>query len=81
MQHIVSITSQGQLTIPKAFLTELGIFQSTKAIIQKKGDTFLVRPKKDFWSLEGALKSKVQLTDAELKAARKTFGASWGKHD
>lgn len=81
MQQIVSITSQGQLTIPKAFLLDLGIQTSTKAIVQKKGDTLVVSPQKDFWSLAGSLKSNITLTDTELEKARQSFSKNWAKND
>jgi len=79
MQQIVSITSQGQLTIPKSFLLDLGIDSSTKAVIIKKGRVLEVHPKRDFWSLAGSLKSSVKLTDEELKKAREEFSNSWAK--
>jgi bifunctional DNA-binding transcriptional regulator/antitoxin component of YhaV-PrlF toxin-antitoxin module len=78
MQHIVSITSQGQLTIPKSFLQDLGISTSTKAIIQKKGNVITVTPRNDFWSLSGSFKSDIKLSDDELKKARESFSKNWG---
>jgi len=78
MEKVVSITSQGQLTIPQAFLRSLGIVGPVKAVIQQKGNTFEVRPHGDFWSLASSLKSETILTDEQLKQARKEFGTSWG---
>lgn len=79
MQQIVSITSQGQLTIPKAFLEDLGIRSATKAVVSKIGSTLTVSPKKDFWSLSGSLKSKIVLSDDDLKRARESFSQNWGR--
>lgn len=79
MQQIVSITSQGQITIPKFIRDAFGIKGSVKAVIEKKGNTIIVRPKDDFWSLEGSLKSSVTLSDKELKKARKSFAQDWGE--
>lgn len=81
MQQIVSITSQGQLTIPKAMLKDLGIVGSTKALIQKKNDVILVTPRNDFWSLEGSLKSGIVLSDKELRKARDSFSKNWARND
>jgi bifunctional DNA-binding transcriptional regulator/antitoxin component of YhaV-PrlF toxin-antitoxin module len=81
MDQVVSITSQGQLTIPKSFLIEMGIVSSTKAVISKKGSVLTVKPRKDFWSLGGSLKSKVILSDAELEKAREGFSEYWAKND
>lgn len=77
MQQIVSITSQGQLTIPKLMLQDLGIFGSTKAFIQKNDLSLLVTPKNNFWSLAGSLKSGIKLSDKELKKARRSFSKNW----
>jgi AbrB family looped-hinge helix DNA binding protein len=77
MEQIVSITSQGQLTIPKAVRQAFGIQGATKAVVRKQGDVILVEPKKDMWSLSGSLKSKVTLSDQELKKARTAFAKQW----
>lgn len=79
MQEIVSITSQGQLTIPASIRQSFGIKGSTKAIIKKEGDLIIVKPKKDFWSLESSLNSEIKLTDDDLKKARESFSKNWPK--
>jgi len=79
MRQIVSITSQGQLTIPKSFLEELGIKSSTKAVVFKKGNIIEVHPKKDFWSLGASLRSEVKLTDKQLRKARESFSKNWAQ--
>ena len=79
MQNIVSITSQGQLTIPKSMRDLFGIKGSVKAVLRKMGDTIVVTPKKDFWALEGSLQSKIRLSDSDLGKARKEFSKKWGK--
>ena len=81
MPQIVSITSQGQLTIPKSFLRDWGIISATKAIVHKKGDTMVVSPTKDFWSLEGSLRSNIVLSDEELRKARESFSKNWARND
>jgi len=79
MQNTVSITSQGQLTIPKSIRKLFGIISGAKATVQVVNNTIVVKPKKDFWSLEGSLASDVKLTDKQLKEARRTFETSWGE--
>lgn len=80
MQHIVSITSQGQLTIPKKLLKEFGITGATKAVVEKRGSQLIVKPKqKSFWSLGGSLRSDITLTDEQLREASKQFEKDWGK--
>ena len=77
MEKIVSITKQGQLTIPKKFLEDFKIQGAIKALVRKLGNSIVVEPKRAFWSLSGSLQSKVSLTDAELKNARKSFTKNW----
>ncbi|OGK38886.1 hypothetical protein A3F34_01530 [Candidatus Roizmanbacteria bacterium RIFCSPHIGHO2_12_FULL_44_10] len=77
MQKIVSITSQGQVSIPQAFLRSLGINQATKAVLQINGNTLEIHPKGDFWSLESSLKSDIKLDDQALRKARQKFSTSW----
>ncbi|KKR85953.1 MAG: hypothetical protein UU32_C0026G0017 [Candidatus Woesebacteria bacterium GW2011_GWB1_41_10] len=79
MQQVVSITSQGQLTIPKLFLRDMGIFNATKAVIQKTGEVITVMPRKDFWALGGSLKSDIKLTNSQLKKARESFSENWAQ--
>ena len=79
MEKIVSITKQGQLTIPRKLLEDFNIRGATKALVQKLGDVIVVKPKRDFWSLSGSLKSKISLTDKELRQARESFGKDWAQ--
>lgn len=79
MGQVVTITSQGQLTIPQSVRERFGISGSTKAILKVEGHTIVVEPKHDFWALSGSLKSKIKLTDAQLKQARKSFTATWAR--
>ena len=79
MQDVVSITSQGQLTIPKFIREAFGIKGAVKAVIEVKNNKIIVKPKNDFWSLEGALTSKVKLSDDQLKKARQTFSKNWSQ--
>lgn len=79
MQQIVSITSQGQISLPKLMLQDLGVYGATKAVAQKIGNTIVVSPKQDFWSLGGSLKSNVKLTNKQLKKARESFSKNWAR--
>lgn len=78
MEQMVSITSQGQLTIPKRLRDLFGIRGAVKALVRREGDSIMVKPAGDFWSLGGSLRSRVKLSDRELKAARGAFAERWG---
>lgn len=79
MQDVVSITSQGQLTVPVSIRQAFGIKGSVKAVIRREGNVIIVEPKKDFWSLESSLASEIELTDNELREARESFSKTWPK--
>ncbi len=79
MQQIVSITSQGQLTIPKFIRDAFNITGTTKVIIERQGQNIIVKPRNNFWSLSGSLKSQVKLSDEKLRKARNSFSEKWGQ--
>lgn len=79
MDYIVTITNQGQLTIPKAIRDFFSISGATKARIRVENKKIVVEPKADFWSLSGTLKSSISLNGAELKKARGAFSKQWAK--
>jgi len=79
MQDIVSITSQGQLTIPMSIRRSFGIKGSVKAIVRREKNLIIVEPKKDFWSLAGSLASEVKLSDKQMQEARDSFSKNWSK--
>lgn len=78
MQQVVSITSQGQVTIPRSVRNAFGISGSVKAVLKRRGDVIEIRPARDFWSLSGSLGSRVKLSDEQLRRARRAFSKSWG---
>lgn len=56
--QIVSITSQGQITIPAKLRRELGLDKYQKAFIKREGERVVVEPVEDLLSLEGSLHHK-----------------------
>ena len=58
MVYTVSITSQGQISIPAKFRKELGLEERKKALIKRVGDKLVVEPIEDFLQLKGSLKHK-----------------------
>ena len=59
MNYIASITSQGQLTIPKPILAAFGIKGKAKAKIIKVGDKIELKPyvPRDIFSLYGIIQN------------------------
>lgn len=67
MSYTVSITSQGQISIPAQIRKQLGLSKNSKAIVSVKGGEMFVKPVKDFLALKGSIKTKKKpLTNAEM---------------
>lgn len=79
MDHLVSITRQGQLTIPKSLRDVFGIHASAKALVRQEGDTIVVKPAANFWELAGSLKSSKVLSARALGGARRAFARDWAR--
>ena len=58
MQQIVSITSQGQITIPASMRRELLLEESKKASVHTKGRKIIIEPIPNIMDLAGSLKDK-----------------------
>ena len=56
MTQLVTITSQGQITIPVAFRRQLGLDQFNQARVTLQNNTVILEPVPDFLSLGGSLK-------------------------
>lgn len=71
MMQVVFITQQGQITIPKTIRDNLKIKLESKVLVSQKGDTIVVKPVIDFFSLEGSVAPKRKPED--FKSMRKAF--------
>lgn len=58
MQQIVSITSQGQITIPASMRRELNIEKYKKASVRSEKGKIIIEPTVDLLNLGGLLKDK-----------------------
>lgn len=58
MQQIVSITNQGQITIPAAFRKVMGLNQYRKASVRTENNKIVVEPIPDLMSLAGSLQNR-----------------------
>lgn len=67
MIYTVSITSQGQISIPAKLRRKFKLDKSGKVIISEESDKLILEPVEDFLSLKGSLKSnKKPLSNKEL---------------
>jgi len=70
MTYTISITSQGQISIPAKVQRQLGLTRPGKAIVTVEEGKIVVEPLKDFLELKGSLKTnKPPLTSSELHEA------------
>lgn len=69
MQDYVTITSQGQITIPVAFRKKFGLEKATKAIIRADGDTVVIESIPDIRSLRGVFASNKKFSRKEEQRA------------
>jgi len=76
MDYIVSITSQGQVSIPRRVLRDMEINIPAKAILRKRDNSLEIEPRKDFWSLGGSLNTGIRLSQSDLRRAREEYGKS-----
>lgn len=67
MIYTVSITSQGQISIPAKIRRELGLSKTKKAIVSVENGKMTIEPVKDLLELAGSLKTnKKPLSNREL---------------
>lgn len=67
MNNIVSITSQGQISIPAALRRKYGLDKSKKALLSEEENKIVIEPVQDFLELGGSLKTnKKPLSNKKL---------------
>lgn len=69
MTYTVSITSQGQMSIPAALRRQLGLDKSRKALVTEEKGKLVIEPIKDFLELRGSLKTKIKATPKQIREA------------
>lgn len=58
MTYTVSITSQGQISIPAEIRRKFGLFKNKKALVSVEDKKIIIEPVKDLLELGGSLKTK-----------------------
>jgi AbrB family looped-hinge helix DNA binding protein len=69
MNYTVSITSQGQFTIPAPIRKKLGLNKKSQAVVSVVNNKMHISPVKDFLELGGSLKTKKRATMKEIHEA------------
>ena len=60
MTYLVSITSQGQISIPAPIRRALGFERLKKAMVEVEGKKVIIRPPADVLLLEGIMRSQTK---------------------
>jgi len=58
--RLMTITSQGQITIPADFRRQFGLEEQSKAVVEINDDKLVIEPLLDLLSLEGSLRRKAK---------------------
>ena len=66
-QQVVSITSQGQITIPAKYRRRLGLEINNKALIILERKKITIEPVPDFLSLGGSVKVKKKISPQKAR--------------
>lgn len=70
MIHFVTITSQGQISIPAEIRRRFSLDQRKKARVEVVGDKIIITPEKDIEELMGIFKTTKKIP---FRKARKAF--------
>lgn len=77
MKQIVSITNQGQISIPVSMRRLMALDRYHKALVKLEGKKIVIEPIVDFLSLGGSLQQKAKKTkkiDEIIKAEEEIIG-------
>lgn len=69
MVYTVSITSQGQISIPVKFRRELGLGNGRKAQVSMEDGNLVISPVRDLLELKGSLKTNIKATPRQIREA------------
>ncbi len=73
MIYTVSITSQGQISIPMRLRSKLGLDKHKKALVSESKGKLIVEPIKDLLELEGSFKTNIKATPKEIREAFENY--------
>lgn len=81
MTNIVSVTSQGQISIPAKIRRQLGLDKIKRAVVSVQGGKVLVEPVKDLLVLGGSLKTVKRVTPRKIRQAFENYLAQDSSND
>lgn len=69
MIYTVSITSQGQISIPAKLRRKLRLDKNEKALVSEEDGKIIIEPIKDFLELGGSLKTTIKADPKQIREA------------
>jgi len=69
MTYTVSITSQGQISIPAKLRKKLGLDKKNQALISESEGRLIIEPVKDVLELEGTFQTNIKAGPKEIREA------------
>ena len=73
MTYTVSVTSQGQISIPAKLRRKLGLDKHKQALVSEKEGKIIIEPVKDFLELKGSLKTNIKANPRQLREPFKKY--------
>lgn len=67
MTYTVSITSQGQISIPAKIRRQLGLDKTMRASVSSQGGKVIIEPLKDILELAGSFKTKTNVSPNQVR--------------
>lgn len=67
MVYTVSITSQGQISIPAPIRRQLDLDRKKKAVVRVERDRVIIEPVRDLLDLGGSLKTKIKVSPRKTR--------------
>ncbi len=75
MAYTVSITSQGQISIPAPLRKKMGLNKSGSALVTEKEGKLVIEPIKDLVELRGSLKTDKSAASPQIRQAFEEYTA------
>lgn len=69
MIYTVSVTSQGQISIPAKLRRQLGLEKTKKVLVFSQGGRLVAEPVKDILELKGSLKTRIKASPRQIREA------------
>lgn len=69
MVYTVSITSQGQISIPAPIRRQLNLDKNKKALVRVEKNTIVMEPVEDLLDLKGFFKTKKKISSRKIREA------------